>query len=93
MALVDDGHPVADGLDHGHLMGDDDDCNAHGLVDLLQKLKDRFGGIGIQGAGGLVTEEYLWIGGNGPGNGYPLLLASGKLCRICVFPVLQSHQL
>mgnify|MGYP005606680245 CR=1 FL=1 len=35
MALIDDGHTVADLIDHAHLMGDDHDGHAHFFVDLL----------------------------------------------------------
>ena len=34
-ALIDDGHAVANALDHAHFVRDDDDRDAHRLVDFL----------------------------------------------------------
>ena len=74
-------------------MGDDDDGDAHGLVDGPQQLQDGAGGIGVQGAGGLIAQQILGIGGQGPGDSNPLLLAAGELGGELVRLVLQTHQL
>ena len=60
----------------------DDDRNAQSLVDIPDQLQNRMGRLRIQGAGGLVAEQHLRIGGQGSRNGDTLLLAAGELGRI-----------
>ena len=63
-------------------MGNDDDRNAKTLIDVPNQLQNRMGRLRIQGAGGLVAEQHLRIGGQGSRNGDTLLLAAGELGRI-----------
>ena len=74
-------------------MGDDQDGDAQGAVDLLQKPEDGLGGLRVQGAGGLVAEQDLRVAGQSPGDGHPLLLPPGQLGRVGVRLVRQPHQL
>ena len=78
-AVVQDGHPVADLLNDLHVVGDDHHCDAQALVDVPDKAEDVTGGLGVQGGGGLVAQQDLGIGGQGPGDGHPLLLSPGEL--------------
>ena len=80
-AFVQDGHPVADLLHHAHLVGNDHHRDTQFPVDLLDQLQDGMGGVGIQGTGGLVTEQDLGIGGQGASNGDALLLTTRELGR------------
>ena len=48
-------------------------------------------GIVVQGAGWLVAQQQLGILGQGPGDGHPLLLTAGELCREVAHPVRQPH--
>ena len=93
MALRQDGHPAADLLHHLHLVGDDDHRDAEGTVQLLEQGQDGLGSGGVQGGGGLVTEEHLGVRGESPCDGHPLLLAAGELGGIGALPVLQAHDL
>ena len=73
-------------------MGDDD----HGGVPLGQApddLQHLAGELWVQGRGGLVKAENVRVQSQGPGDGYPLLLATGELVGIVVGPVGQSQQL
>ena len=63
-------------------MGDQNDGDPQPLVDLPEQLQDGPGGHGIQSAGGLVAQEYLWVGGQSPGNGHSLLLPARKLAGL-----------
>ena len=47
--------------------------------------------LGVNGAEGLIQEQHLGLGDNGPGQGHPLLLAAGKLAGVLVCLVLQAH--
>ena len=58
------------------VMGDDDDKLVLGK--LLQGLEDLFSGIGIQGSRRFVSEDDLGVLDQGPGDGNPLLLTTGK---------------
>ena len=49
------------------------------MVDIREDVQYLPGGAGVQGAGGLVGQDELRVGDDGPGNGRPLLLAAGDL--------------
>ena len=83
----------ADLLHHAHLMGDDDHGDVELLVDVADQLQDLAGGLGVKGAGGLVAQQHLRLGGQGAGDGHTLLLAAGQLGGIGVRLVGQTHQL
>ena len=62
------------------------------LLPGLQQLGLELGaGLGVQGAEGLVHEQHLGIRRIGPGDGYPLLHAAGKLLGIVVRKLGQVH--
>ena len=50
-------------------------------------------GLGVQGAGGLVGHDDGGPGGDGPGDGHPLLLAAGHLRGDVSGPVGHIHPL
>ena len=76
MAVVYDSHSVAYGLNNCHLMGNDNDSNSHLPVYLLKQFQNGLGRVGVQRAGGLVTQKDLWVRRHGPGNGNPLFLSA-----------------
>ena len=84
---------VADLFHHRHLVGDDHHGDAQPLVDVLDQLQDVLGGLGVQGGGGLVAQQDLGVGGQGPGDGDALLLAAGELGRVGVRLVGQADDL
>ena len=92
-ALIQHGDPVADPVDHLHLVGDDHDRHAHLFVDFRQQLQNGAGRIGIQGGGRFVAQQVLGICGEGPGNGHTLLLTAGQLRRIGVRAVGKTDKL
>ena len=93
MTMVNDGDIITDGFDDGHLMRDDDDRDAHLLVDLLQKIEDLLRGLRIQRRGRLITEEHLRIRRERPGDRHTLLLSTRQLSRIVLHPVLEADEL
>ena len=93
LALVQDGQMPADLLHHAHLVGNDDHRQTQLLMDAADQLQNGAGGVGIQGAGGLVAEQDLGVCGQGPGDGDPLLLPAGELGRVGRSLVRQPHQL
>ena len=84
---------AANFLYHAHLVGDDDNGDAQLLVDIPDQLQNLAGGVGVKGAGGLVTQQHLGIGGQCAGDSHTLLLAAGQLGGIGVRLVGQTHQL
>ena len=48
-------------------------------------------GLGVQCAGWLVGHDDGGMGGDGPGDGHPLLLAAGHLAGPVVGPVIHAH--
>ena len=61
-------------------------------MDVSDELQDGMSGIGVQSAGGLVTQQYLRVGGQSPGNGNALLLAAGELGWVCPGLIRQTHK-
>ena len=65
-------------------MGDHD----HGLVffvgQVSQQLADFFDLLAVQGRGRFVGQDDFRVSVEGPGDGYPLALAAGKLFGILV---------
>ena len=90
-APVQDGHPVTDLFDDGHLVGNENHGDAPLFVDLLQQCQDAFRGLGVQSRGGLVTQQHLRLGSQGPGNGNALLLSAGKLHGVGIRLVRQTY--
>ena len=74
-------------------MGDDDHGDVELLVDVTDQLQNLTGGLGVEGAGGLVAQQDLGLGGQGAGDGHALLLAAGQLGGVGVGLVGQAHQL
>ena len=72
-------------------MGDDDNGHAGAAAGVLQQFENGLAGVVVQGAGGLVAEQKLWVLGQGPGDGHPLLLAAGELSREVGKACFQSH--
>ena len=83
---------MADLFHHLHLMGDDHDGDAQSTVDLLQQPEDGTCSLRVQGAGGLVAEQYLRVVGQSPGDSHPLLLSPGQLGGVGLRFVGQPHQ-
>ena len=73
-------------------MGDEDDGAAL-PVELLEELQHLLARPGVQRAGGLIRHDDRGMGGDGPGDGDPLLLAAGHLGGIVPAPVGQAHPL
>jgi len=79
LATVDDGHAVADLVNNAHLVRDDDHCDAHCAVDLLEKREDRLRCRGVKRARRLVAEKVAGLRCQRAGDGYALLLSAGEL--------------
>ena len=74
-------------------MGDDHHGDTQLPVDVPDQLQDLPGGIGIQGAGGLIAQQHSGMGGQRTGDGHALLLSAGQLGRVGVRLIRQAHQL
>ena len=92
-AAVQNGHVAADVLHHAHLVGDDDDGDAHFGVDIADQLQDGVGGLGVQRAGGLVAQQHLGVAGESSRDGHSLLLSAGQLRRVGVRLIRQAYDL
>ena len=88
--MLQDGNPVADLLHNAHLMGDDDDRDAHLGIDVTDQFQDCMGSLGIQSGGRLVAQQHVGIGGQRTGDGNTLLLTAGQLGRVGIRLVRQA---
>lgn len=77
----------------GHLfvMCDHDDRSALRFIQLQKNIHDLTAHGAVQVAGRFVSQDDLRPAYNGPGNGHPLLLSSGKLGREMSYPVAETH--
>ena len=75
----------------GGVVGHHDDRLAEVAGGVLEELQQRRAGAGVEVAGGLVGEDDLRPGRQGPRHGDPLLLAAGQLRRPVAQPVGQSE--
>ena len=73
-------------------MSDHHHSKVHLLLDFLDQGQNTSGGLGIQGAGSFIAEEDRWLGGQGSGYGYPLLLATAESGDMSISPALQPYQ-
>ena len=92
-AAVQNGNPVANLLNHGHLVGDENHGNLPLPADVLQQIQNGIGGLGIQGRGGLIAQQHLRVGSQSAGNGNALLLTAGQLHRVGICLVGQTHNI
>src|SRR5699024_2334294 len=60
-------------------------------IEIKQKLLNGLSRLGVEIAGRLIGKKYFWFIDESAGNRYALLLSTGKLGRVVVQPVLQSH--
>lgn len=73
-------------------MGNQHDCQIELAVNVEQKLQDRFGRLRVESRCRFVAQQNFRIGGECPGNAYPLLLPAGQLGRIGVCLVRQTDE-
>ena len=72
-------------------MGDKNKGDAQLFVHILQFQLHLLTHLIIQGAQGLVQQQYLRLIDNGSGNGYPLLLSAGQGLYTSLFKALQIN--
>ena len=83
-------HLVGHVAGEAHLVGDHQ--HGHALVGQRAHDGQHFAGeFGVQRRGGLVKIDHGGVGGDGPGDGHPLLLPARKLAGVGVPPVQQAH--
>ena len=73
-------HPVSAGGDFG-VVGDDDDAVVFVVGQILENLHNVTAVFRVQIVGGLVGQDQLTAGGQGSGDGHPLLLTAGEHIR------------
>ncbi len=62
-------------------------------VERLQEVEDLEGALRVEVAGGLVGDQHLGVGHDGPRDRHPLLLAAGELPRVVGSAVGEAHDL
>ena len=77
---------------HLGIMGYEDDGDPLLPVECLEELDNLRARLGIEVPGGLVRQDDPGIVEQCPGDGHPLLLASGQLRGPVRLPVRQTHQ-
>ena len=92
LALGHDHHRVRHGQGLLLVVGDEDKGDARLLLDFFQLHLHVLAQLQVQGAQGLVQQQHLGMGHQGPGNGHPLLLAAGQAGDGAVLKPLQGHQ-
>ena len=76
-SLVHDGNRICSLLNHGQIMGDEQNCHVEFLLDILDQFKYLGLDGHIQGCGGLICNKEAGAASQGHGNHHPLPLAAG----------------
>ena len=85
-AQVEEGGGVGDPGRLLHVVGHDDDGEVS--LELEEQLLDPLGALGVERCGGLVQQDHVGRGRDGPSDAEPLLLTAGERHRACLEPVL-----
>jgi len=72
-------------------MGDQQHRTATLAMNPAEQLKHLGCGLGIEVAGGLISQQQGRLSDQRPGDGNPLLLPAGQLARLDVSILLQTH--
>ena len=75
-------HPVADVLDHGKIMGDEQVCQLQFFLQVFQQVDHLRLNRNIQGGIGLITDDQIGIQGVRASHADTLALPSGKFMRV-----------
>src|SRR4030095_6866082 len=75
------------------LVRDEDDRDPALAIEGLEELHDLLAGARIQVAGGLVCQDDRWVCHQRTGDGHPLLLTAGHLCRLVAQAIAQADRL
>jgi len=78
------GHPVADVLDHGEIVGDEDQREPVAGLHVLEQVQDLGLHRHVEGRDGHVADDQARLGGHGPGDRDALALPAGELVRSAV---------
>ena len=81
---------VGESIEQLEVVGGHDDGGS-GCVELTEDIQHPFRVVPVQVSGGLVRQDDVGLSGDGAGDGYPLLLAPGKLVGMGVATVGQSR--
>ena len=81
-AQVHDRHPVADVLDHAHVVGDEQVGQAQPALQVAQQVQDLGLDAHVQRAHRLVADHEVRLQDEGTGNADPLPLPAGELVRV-----------
>ena len=93
LAVVEHGDPVADAHDHLHVVLDQQDGQAQTLAKLADEVGQLARLLRVHAGGRLVEQEELGLGGQGPGDLEPSLVAVGQVPRQLVGTLLEPHEI
>ena len=93
LAVLHNGYAVADLLDDRHFMGDDNDRDAEGFVQVLEQLQNRLGGLRIECRGSLVAEQHIRVVGQCASDCYTLFLTAGQLLGVRLRLITDADQI
>ena len=88
---LDDNQAVGDGCGVERVVGDQDTRPAELAEVVAELVSHRSSGRYVERGHGLVEQEKSRVGGQGPGQGHPLGLATGQLTRLGLGLVAQLH--
>ena len=93
LAVLHNGYAVADLLDDRHFVGDDNDRDAEGFVQVLEQLQNRLGGLRIECRGSLVAEQHIRVVGQCASDCYTLFLTAGQLLGVRLRLITDADQI
>ena len=84
MAEIHDRDPVGEVIDHGEVVGDEQEGQAAIFLDVLQEIEDLALDRYVERRQGFVGDDQFGLHHQGPGDGDALALAARKLMRVAV---------
>jgi hypothetical protein len=84
LSIEHDGDPVADMVDHRHVMADEEVAQSEFILEIVQEIQDlRLDGY-VQGRSRLVAHDHPRLKGESAGDSYSLALATAEFVRISI---------
>ena len=92
LAMVEDGHPVADPHDHAHVVLDEEDRQAEFAAQPADEIGQLAGLIGVHPGGRLVQQQQGRVGAEGPGDLQAALVAVRQVLAELIVLALEADE-
>jgi hypothetical protein len=75
---------MAEGTDCAQVMGDEEVCDSHLFLQSPQQINNVDTNRHVEGRGGFIQNDQVWVGNERTGDAHPLPLPTGELMGMAV---------